>query len=176
MIVPKPPRCDVVRASGDGRRFQICLTGEKTDRGRKSSGFAPIGSTLFFCETEPAVAVHAMAMTDARWPRRSSEHQWPRRSSAASCTRIAEAAYRAVQRSALTDPRLPHGMLIPHHQGISNQILDRLINIIPSTLKWNRTEVTIGDSTIGGRVARRVVSRAHGCSPGICGVARISGP
>jgi hypothetical protein len=47
--------------------------------------------------------------------------------------------------------RLPHGVLIPHHQGMSNQIVDRLIRMIRLKLKENRTEVTIRDSTIGGR-------------------------
>lgn len=44
--------------------------------------------------------------------------------------------------------------------GLSNQILDRSINIIRWKLPWNRTEVTIGDSTIEGRVASAFVSEA----------------
>jgi hypothetical protein len=49
-------------------------------------------------------------------------------------------------------------VLIPHHQGMSNQILDRMIRMIRLKLKENRTEVTIRGSTIGGRRARTMSS------------------
>jgi hypothetical protein len=73
---------------------------------------------------------------------------------------MAEAAHRVVQRPAPASSGIAYGVLIQHHHGTSVRTSIASSRIIRSTPKGNRTEVTIGGGTIGGRVAqKRVVSR-----------------